>query len=165
MNIIKLFKNAPIESLILILANLLVASTTFIFIFLGVNMIFAPDNLWKDNPLWYYWLFGILLLYFLKFTLFPSTIFLIKKYSTKESLLLLIDEIQKNQEQQYKILKKSSIIDLTICIGLTLIMYPKAFFFEFFSNFIFILIIYIISGAGLLGSYFNLFHGGKLKKN
>ncbi len=127
-------------------------------------MIFAPDNLWKDNPLWYYWLFGVLLLYFIKFTLLSSAIFLMKKYSNKESLLLLIDEVQKDQKQQCEILKNSSIIDLIICLSLTLIIYPKASSFEILSNFIFILIIYIISGAGLLGSYLVFFHGEFFKK-
>lgn len=159
MNIIKLFKNAPITCIFYIFANIFIMLSMIFIVMIYSQMLFPDENSKSDYFISNYWWIVVLLVYIIKFSLFPTLNLLIEKFSKHEGLKVIVKDIRNNQDTQYKTLKISLIIDLIICSIFTLIVYSNHSIIEILSSFVFILIIYLITGAGLFGSYLALFNG------
>jgi hypothetical protein len=158
----KIFSKELIAGIII---NLFIGSTALLIFIIVFNAFFDD---WK-TPLsvmeWLVYLFIVVSIYVLKFSLLPLYWFLINKYSKNKYIIDLLSQIKADKSLQNNFLIGGVIFDFIFILLNTV---PTSIhyhydFVGFMQNILIWTFVYLITGAGLLGSYLALFYGKEPK--
>lgn len=153
------------ELIVGIIINLFIVSTAQLVFIIVFNAFFDDWKTPLSQNIWLVYLFIVLIIYILKFSLLPLYLSIIEKYSKNLSVITFLSNLKTNAKMQNKFLYYGFLIDIIICVIFVLFVHPFYSFLEFLSSVLFWFLIYIITGAGLLGSYLALFYGQEPKKD
>lgn len=146
-----------------VLINIVIAITSIIMFSVFTIALFVEPISHLGHNIWYICLFVLGIIYMIKFVSLPLYFFIVNKYSQNLFIVNFLSNIKTNIQLQNKILIYCFIVDILICIIGVLFIRPFYSFGEFLSNLLFWFVIYLTTGAGLLGSYLSLFVWWKIQ--
>ncbi len=157
-------KNLSKELIIGIIINIFIVNTAQLLFIIVFKAFFDDLATPLSTKIWLVYLFIVLIIYILKFSLIPLYCSIINKYSKNSSVISFLSNIKMNSKIKAKFLAYSFCVDMINCIAWILYVYHFESTSKFLSNLTFWLVIYLITGAGLFGSYLALFAGWKIKE-
>lgn len=157
--------NLSKEVIIGLFINFLIANSGLLMFMIVFSAFFDDWKTSLSTSNWFIYLFIILIIYILKFSLLPLYSFYTSKYSENKQFVDFLSEVKIDKKLQNNVLIRSIVIDF-IFILLNIVPTSVNYhynFIGFISNLLTWLVVYLITGAGLFGSYVALFAWWKRK--